>query len=932
MAKLASQLVPLKTQLASSIAMLRFADTSEMNTNTTLLSALGVPQLPTQGAVWEERVYDASGTSNPTGTPNVGAVISALSGPPTLNAPTASLTGGTLTQPCTIYTLMPLDSSNRGGRMVSYVAFFNNGSNGNSVTMNVNTSGLTGATKFRLWKFVITPSGTPASYEYTTSIVPGSSTWTITDAYPNLSTQSPTISSGTWTANSMGTPALDLAINPATTAVGTMTMSGISSSAGGAISSNYSTGHQIPVAVVAYNILGATVASPTQYVSLGINELISMGTIGTATSTASGALTAGTYYYKVTGISSYGESLASTEVSATLSAAGTINLSWTAVPGALSYGIYRGAASNGEILIATTASTSYADAGTASPSSNIPVPSVGGSGPVTTCSISFSWSAVSGAVGYRLLGGAGVSFQTFPYYGMPTTSSTSQAMTGSETLTQGVYAPSVSWTGDKVTRVGKLMQFDAQSVIGRVGLTFQPVAGKLYRSWCYIGNTLFYSAYVTAPSSSLQYMEFPPIATWGTTNSLASGSNYMVGVEGSDATSTIGIAPAIWPVSSDVYGQLNSNVATYMASGGNIGGASNSSSTVTWGSGYQSTYLSPILGSVDLPIKIVRRIQNSATALSANGTLTGLASASTQYFISNNLTTTSAVKSIVPTWSAASGAFSGFGGQTYQGVEVSTDGGTTWASLTNSTRFTFTTATTQMMFRFTIAGMGASVYASLLPGIGNSITNGSYSLSNNGTSVNTGVMGTTDSGVQTVYYNSGRNGNSQDGMTTTGVWLGQGQGAATYRSSIVIQGSGVNDADVSVNVDNSVGTGHAGPLVRSTDGTYSNGYYLAYSNTGALNLYALVAQATGTLPTALATASTGLGAGRRNVRLVANGSHLMGFVDGKQYIDVTDTTIIAGTNHGLAGAYARVAGLSVNAPTGMFPVNALEQFSAYLEY
>ncbi|MGN6724110.1 MAG: hypothetical protein ACTHJM_16000 [Marmoricola sp.] len=86
-------------------------------------------------------------------------------------------------------------------------------------------------------------------------------------------------------------------------------------------------------------------------------------TLGT-TSTTGGTLAAATYYWKVTAKSASGETLASNEVTATTT--GTTSsqpLSWTAVPGAASYNVYRGTTSGGENVQYNTASTSFTDTG-----------------------------------------------------------------------------------------------------------------------------------------------------------------------------------------------------------------------------------------------------------------------------------------------------------------------------------------------------------------------------------------------------------------------------------------------------------------------------------------------------------------------------------------------------------------------------------------
>lgn len=71
-------------------------------------------------------------------------------------------------------------------------------------------------------------------------------------------------------------------------------------------------------------------------------------------SASGGILPAGTYYYAVTAIGPNGETIASNEVTVTLSgAASRVDLSWTAFAGATQYNVYRGTVVSGETLLAT---------------------------------------------------------------------------------------------------------------------------------------------------------------------------------------------------------------------------------------------------------------------------------------------------------------------------------------------------------------------------------------------------------------------------------------------------------------------------------------------------------------------------------------------------------------------------------------------------
>lgn len=116
--------------------------------------------------------------------------------------------------------------------------------------------------------------------------------------------------------------------------------------------------------------------SPTsrKILALGLSPTGSLSTpTGLAAALASGgSLTSGTtYYYKVTAVDSAGgETIASAEVNATPSGGNlTVDLSWTAVTGAVSYNVYRSTTSGGEFLLQGTGlpatTNSYADNGSA---------------------------------------------------------------------------------------------------------------------------------------------------------------------------------------------------------------------------------------------------------------------------------------------------------------------------------------------------------------------------------------------------------------------------------------------------------------------------------------------------------------------------------------------------------------------------------------
>ena len=91
-------------------------------------------------------------------------------------------------------------------------------------------------------------------------------------------------------------------------------------------------------------------------------------------STTGGTLAAATYYYKVTALNGSGETTGSTEVSVTTTGTtSSVALTWTAVPGATSYRIYRGTAAASENVYYTSTSNSFTDTGAANTGGTVPV-------------------------------------------------------------------------------------------------------------------------------------------------------------------------------------------------------------------------------------------------------------------------------------------------------------------------------------------------------------------------------------------------------------------------------------------------------------------------------------------------------------------------------------------------------------------------------
>lgn len=121
------------------------------------------------------------------------------------------------------------------------------------------------------------------------------------------------------------------------------------------------------------------------------------GLAGTAFTTG-GTLATGTYFYKVTALNANGETVASTEISrAVTGPTGRVDLTWSAVPGASSYRIYRGTATNAENVFYSSATNSFSDTNAASSAGAPP-----GANTAQNGHVALAWAAVTGATGYKI--------------------------------------------------------------------------------------------------------------------------------------------------------------------------------------------------------------------------------------------------------------------------------------------------------------------------------------------------------------------------------------------------------------------------------------------------------------------------------------------------------------------------------------------------
>ena len=119
--------------------------------------------------------------------------------------------------------------------------------------------------------------------------------------------------------------------------------------------------------------------------------------INEAFSTGAGTLAPATYYYRVSAINAVGQTLASAETSHVLAGVGGVNVNWGAVSGATGYKIY-GRTTGAELLMDTVgAVTTWLDDGSITPSGALPADN-------TTNGLNANWVAVDNATGYKIYG------------------------------------------------------------------------------------------------------------------------------------------------------------------------------------------------------------------------------------------------------------------------------------------------------------------------------------------------------------------------------------------------------------------------------------------------------------------------------------------------------------------------------------------------
>ena len=129
-----------------------------------------------------------------------------------------------------------------------------------------------------------------------------------------------------------------------------------------------------------YEAFGGASAIPKEHEINGIRVNASVPLAGNIVATpvnaaftaGTGTLAAATYYYRVSAINAYGETIPSVETSFAAAATTGVNVNWGAVTGATGYKIY-GRSTDAELLIATVgAVTTYLDDGSVTPVGAMP--------------------------------------------------------------------------------------------------------------------------------------------------------------------------------------------------------------------------------------------------------------------------------------------------------------------------------------------------------------------------------------------------------------------------------------------------------------------------------------------------------------------------------------------------------------------------------
>ena len=929
MPKTAAQIVPLKTQLAGSLALSRFADATTDFLASGFTTAIAGPGN-------NDFVLDNSGVDPRTGALLTGTALPvALATPATPTAGASAATGGAIRDGYVRYGLQSVNTGNISGPITWFDVFYPaNGSTTGSVTINwTNPGGLN--------TIYIIKLNAQGSLSYT-SVSGGASTFT--DTQGQNGNFNPGISAAAATNYSSGT-APD-GINPASITV-------VYNTNGGSWSTS-----ALAYKLTAYNAIGESLPSTELDIIPAVSGPIIANktmTAVTAAATTGGTLAANTYFYKVTVHFSFysgspvlgiNESIPSAEVSVTTSSTGSVLLSWSAVANAIGYTIYRSTASGTETWLTTitgSALTSYTDTGALTPQTLRP-PTTYSPGYLQSATQVVNWTAVPNATGYwlyRLTTAGGLVGTAYQFPAQATVTYTDLGTGGVSRQISGYNAT----TPTSFSYAGRVYTINALTMLTKIGFTFTGVPGKQYQFRIYNNNngTLFTSPIIIPASSAPTYYEYTVNSATFNQSNTGYPNNFVLQAIDFATGGTIS-----WPVYGKTAAADIPLPASWTDNGTQIGNAlSNPNNYPQGASGAYASGNVPVTTEAlaSFPMKFYFRVPvtGQAVAKPANnlvltsGTLLGghytYRAPNVVYTVNQTLGTP--VKSIVPSSSLVAPtnpvSQSVFLNKTVT-IEVSTDGGVTYTTVTLGVRFTFPTPATQMMFRITIPvmahrfGPDASIDQGL-PGVGSLF---GY---NNNTSGTTQTGGTW---VANQDVNYGANDFTYYGVNQ--LRMGSNSGAE-FGNTFAFTNVG-SDVDFSAVCDPSFGNGRCGLRFRwdGVNRNPDNAYYFCVDNSG--NWFFAKLPTYGSTFTTIAS-GTGISTGGSHLlRVVAVGSHILGYVDGRLVLDITDTTYAANTTNvhvglngrgSLCGSVVCIALTPANFGTNPPAQWELEYLAAYLE-
>lgn len=700
------------------------------------------------------------------------------------------------------------------------------------------------------------------------------------------------------------------------------------------------------------------------------------------TATTGGTLPASTqYYYVVTATNANGETIASNEVTQTTgsgTSTNTISLSWANVLHAYGYKVYRGTTSGGENALLTTitsgATVTYTDTGTAGSAATPPgantatgtglgvlvaTVTAGSTGYIDaglqngqqnsgfqppkvnnsiygSATVQASWNTVASAVGYNLyrnVPGA-VANQTNMIYWNAASAVT---ITDNANNTGTKYSPEINWTGsNNISTIGRyiLMPNNTATVVDKIGFTCALVPGQQYRISIYNQSNsinIYNGTTFTPTSSAMQYYE----QTVNYSNVSYPNQYFFFYIQGLSSSATISWGPnnksglidqpyqVIQADNNSWVGRASNNV---FSSGFQLGTASRDGQVPT-------QVFSETLSNV--PMRLSLRTGYSGTAINGvKGTFLGGSRLPQFAYSANTSYTNTPVKSIVPTWSV-SNPVNSFNSvlfsQRWSTVEVSTDGGSTFAALTNQTRYVFPTPATQLQFRYTLPQASATMSFDrrLMSGL---------PTTDNANQPNYNFFFTPDTNQVSGYFHQVQNQPADMRMISNGaVRWGNVYGTNAYLYSLWCFYNFSADFDATQTVYFDGTSQNAGMKVRCDGNLVYGGYYCQLSNDGS---WSIIRQTFGSTGVTTVASGTGATNGQLNqshtLRVIGVGTHLLFFIDGVKVGDVTDATsgYQTGQNVGVSGngvttSFSATA-LSTPSLTNS-PTWELEYVAAYLE-